>query len=100
MYAIRSYYETAAAASTRDQGAPAPVPETKPDSGQVVQAAGSIDPAQLESIVEKAVTKALNKKITPLTKMMADLEQKGPSMNDVITSYSIHYTKLYEYNKG
>lgn len=76
--------ETAAAASTRDQGTPAPEPAAKPDSVLAVQAAGSIDPAQLEAIVEKAVTTAVNKKITPLTKMMADLEQKGPSMNEIL----------------
>lgn len=76
--------ETIAAPSTLDEETPAPEPAAKPDSGQAVQAAASIDPAQLESIVEKAVTKALNKKITPLTKMVADLEQKGPSMNEIL----------------
>ncbi|MGD9824447.1 hypothetical protein [Desulfobacter sp.] len=76
--------ETGTAASARDEGTPAPEPAATPDSGQAVQAAASVDPAQLESIVEKAVTKALNKKITPLTKMVADLEQKGPSMNEIL----------------
>ncbi|MGX9365080.1 hypothetical protein ACTVJH_03460 [Desulfoplanes sp. PS50] len=81
---LEDFGETIAAASARDEGTPAPEPAAKPDSGQAVQAAASIDPAQLESIVEKAVTKALNKKITPLTKMVADLEQKGPSMNEIL----------------
>ena len=76
--------ETIAPESSRDEGTPGPEPAAKPDSGQAAQAAGSIDPAQLESIVEKAVTTALNKKITPLTKMVADLTQKGPSMNEII----------------
>lgn len=76
--------ETIAAASARDEGIPAPEPAATPDSGQALQAAGSMDQAQLESIVEKAVTRALNKKITPLTKMVADLEQKGPSMNEIL----------------
>ncbi len=76
--------ETIAATSARDEGIPAPEPAATPDSGQALQAAGSMDQAQLESIVEKAVTRALNKKITPLTKMVADLEQKGPSMNEIL----------------
>lgn len=77
--------ETIAAPSARDEGTtPAPEAAATPDSGQAVQAAASIDPARLESIVERAVTKALNKKITPLTKMVADLEQKGPSMNEIL----------------
>ena len=75
--------ETISAASTRDEGKPSPEPASKADSGQAVQTAAAIDPVQLEAIVEKAVTKALNKKITPLTKMVADLEQKSPSMNEI-----------------
>nr|WP_319493420.1 hypothetical protein [uncultured Desulfobacter sp.] len=61
-----------------------PESETTPNSGQAAQMPATIDSAQLEAIVEKAVTKALNKKITPLTKMVADLEQKGPSMNEIL----------------
>ena len=73
--------ETAAA----QESAPAP-PEPSGNTApkQAQSPAGSVDPAQLEAIVEKAVTKALNKKITPLTKMVADLEQKGPSMNEIL----------------
>ena len=59
-------------------------PAVKPVSEQAAQTPATIDSAQLEAIVEKAVTTALNKKITPLTKMVADLEQKGPSINDII----------------
>ena len=61
-----------------------PEPAVKPVSEQAAQTPATIDSAQLEAIVEKAVTTALNKKITPLTKMVADLEQKGPSINDII----------------
>lgn len=50
---------------------------------QVMTPAAATDPARLEAIVEKAVTKALNKKITPLTKMVADLEEKGPTMTEI-----------------
>lgn len=76
--------ETVVAESTRAEEIKTPEPAAKTDSGQAVQTAVSIDPAQLEAIVEKAVTKALNKKITPLTKMVADLEQKGPSINEIL----------------
>lgn len=81
--------ETIAVESSREQGPPASEPGSEPDSGHSLQAAASIgpaqiDPARLESIVENAVTKALNKKITPLTKMVADLEHKGPSMNEIL----------------
>lgn len=76
--------ETAAAKSAQDAGTPplAPPGNTAPE--QAAHPAVSIDPARLEAIVEKAVTKALNKKITPLTKMVADLEQKGPTMNEIL----------------
>ena len=59
-----------------------PVKNTAPE--QTAHPSASIDPAQLEAIVEKAVTKALNKKITPLTRMMADLDQKGPTINEIL----------------
>ena len=42
-----------------------------------------LNKAELEAIVEKSVDKSLNKKITPLIKMLADLEQKDPSFSDV-----------------
>ena len=42
-----------------------------------------LDKAELEAIVERSVEKSLNKKITPLIKMMADLEQKDPSFSEV-----------------
>jgi len=58
-----------------------PAKNTAPE--QAAHPSASIDPAQLEAIVEKAVTKALNKKITPLTGMVADLAQKGPTINEV-----------------
>lgn len=61
-----------------------PEPKTENDSVQAKRTPATINSAQLEAIVEKAVTKALDKKITPLTKMVADLEQKGPSMNEII----------------
>ena len=76
--------ETAAAQSPRDAGPPPPEPAGNTDSGQAAHQAAPIDPAKLEAIVEKAVTKALDKKITPLTKMVADLAQKGPAMNEII----------------
>lgn len=77
--------EIAATQSAWDEGGPAPAGEStaKQDSEQAVQAAAPIDPVRLESIVEKAVTKALNKKITPLTKMVAELAHKGPSINEI-----------------
>ncbi|WP_022668358.1 hypothetical protein [Desulfospira joergensenii] len=42
-----------------------------------------LNKAELEAIVEKSVEKSLNKKITPLIKMMADLEQKDPSFSEI-----------------
>ncbi len=59
-------------------------PRADPDSGQEAQTPASIDPAQLEAMVEKAVTRALNKKITPLTKMVANLEHNDPSMHEIL----------------
>lgn len=71
-------------ASARDAQRPLPEPAGKTDPGQAVHPAAAIDPVQLEAIVEKAVTKALDKKITPLTRMVADLEQKDPTMNEIV----------------
>ena len=76
--------ETAAAQSNRDAGPPPPEPAGNTDPGHAAHPTASIDPAQLEAIVEKVVTKALDKKITPLTKMVADLAQKGPTMNEIV----------------
>lgn len=77
--------ETAAAQSAlEDETPPQPAPGAKNTSpAPAAHTTESIDPAQLEAIVERAVTKALNKKITPLTKMVADLEQKGPTLSDI-----------------
>lgn len=55
-------------------------PEKPKDQGAKVP---FLDKAELEAIVEKSVEKSLNKKITPLIKMMADLEQKDPSFSEV-----------------
>lgn len=76
--------ETAAAQSAPDAGTPPLEPAADTDQDQAVPPPLSIAPAQLEAIVEKAVTRALNNKITPLTKMVADLQQKGPAMNEII----------------
>jgi len=70
--------------AARDAQRPLPESAGKTGPGQAVHPAASIDPVQLEAIVEKAVTKALDKKITPLTRMVADLEQKGPTMNEIV----------------
>ena len=80
---LEDFGETVGTESARDKGTAPHVLGVKPDSEQAAQTPASIDPALLEAIVENAVTKALDKKITPLTKMVADLEQKGPSMNDI-----------------
>ncbi len=68
-----------AAGSDKSQGAaadapPPPAKETAP----------SIDKAELEAIVQKAVETSLNKKITPLTKMVADLSEHGPGPSEII----------------
>jgi len=76
--------EVSADKSVQKEGIKTPEPGAKPESEQAAQTPATIDPGQLEAIVEKVVTKALNKKITPLTKMVADLEQKGPSMSEVV----------------
>lgn len=76
--------EAVEATSAQAEEIKTPEPAANIISEQAEQMSVSIDAAQLESIVEKAVTKALNKKITPLTKMVADLEQKGPSMNEIL----------------
>nr|WP_319394976.1 hypothetical protein [uncultured Desulfobacter sp.] len=70
--------------SAPEEGIKPPATPAKPHSGQAAQTQTAVDPDQLEAIVEKAVTKALDKKITPLTKMVADLAQQGPSMNEII----------------
>ncbi len=75
--------DTATIKSARDRGTPPPAPPGNTAPEQAAHPSASIDPARLEAIVEKAVTKALNKKITPLTRMVADLEQKGPTINEI-----------------
>lgn len=80
---LEDFGVTGGTESAPDKRIEPPTPVAKPDSEQAAQTPASIDPALLEAIVENAVTKALNKKITPLTKMVADLEQKGPSINDI-----------------
>jgi len=77
--------DNAAAKSTQNVRTPEPEPTESTAHTQAAYPAAAIDPAQLEAIVEKAVTKALNKKITPLTKMVADLKQKGPTMNEIFS---------------
>ena len=76
--------DTATIKSAQDAGTPPPVPAGNRPSEQAAHQSTTIDPAQLEAIVEKAVTKALNKKITPLTRIVADLEQKGPTINEIL----------------
>jgi nickel transport protein len=80
---LEDFGEADAATSTQVEEVNTPEPTANMVSEPADQTPTSIDPAQLESIIENAVTKALNKKITPLTKMMADLEQKGPSINEI-----------------
>jgi len=76
--------DTATVKSARDAGTPPIEPAENTAPHQAANPSASIDPAQLEAIVEKAVTKALNKKITPLTKMVADLTQKGPTIDEML----------------
>ena len=76
--------EIAAVESVRDAEPPLPEPGGETAPGQPGHPATTIAPVQLETIVEKAVTKALDKKIAPLTKMVADLEQKGPTINEIV----------------
>lgn len=76
--------ETAAMPSLPDAGTPALGHGGHTDQGQTADPPASIAPAQLEAILENAVTKALDKKITPLTQMVADLAQKGPAMSEII----------------
>ena len=77
--------DTAAAESTPNLRTPPPESTGSTAHTQAAYPAAAIDPAQLEAIVEKAVTKALDKKITPLTKMVAGLEHKGPTMNEIFS---------------
>ncbi|WP_320040461.1 hypothetical protein [uncultured Desulfobacter sp.] len=81
---LEDFGETVTAENTQVEKIDSSEPGAKSDSRQTAQTTVNIDPVQLETIVEKAVTKALNQKITPLTKMVADLEQKGPSMNEIL----------------
>ncbi|NWH05265.1 hypothetical protein [Desulfobacter latus] len=80
---LEDIYDTPTIKNTRDSGTPPPAPPENTAPGQAAHPSVSIDPAQLEAIVEKAVTKALNKKITPLTGMVADLTQKGPTIDKI-----------------
>lgn len=75
--------ESVAGKTSQKEKGPPLEPVAKTDSGQAVHTQVPIDSVQLEAIVEKAVNRALNQKITPLTKMVADLEQKGPSINEI-----------------
>ncbi|MCW8801224.1 MAG: hypothetical protein OQK71_09890 [Desulfobacter sp.] len=75
--------DTARVKIAQDAGTPPPEPAKNTAPEQAAHPSAFIDPVQLEAIVEKAVTKALNKKITPLTKMVANLEQKGPTINEI-----------------
>lgn len=57
----------------------------KDDPKKTVAPAGPcLDDAQLASLVEKAVANAVGQKLKPVMKFMADLEEKGPSVNDVM----------------
>ena len=38
---------------------------------------------QLDQIIEKAVEKALDKKLQPINRMLAQMQNKGPSINDI-----------------
>lgn len=43
-----------------------------------------LDEAELESIVERSVEKVLDRKMKPLMRTMANLEQKGPTVNEIV----------------
>ena len=78
--------DTATIKSAQDAGIPPSEPAVARNTApkQAANPVAAIDPEQLEAIVEKAVTKALNKKITPLSKMVADLAQEGPTINEIL----------------
>lgn len=78
--------EEAASGSGNGQAAtPAQATVPREEPGDVVAGAGPcLSEAQLESIVETAVEKALGHKLKPVMKAMADLEEKGPSVTDVM----------------
>jgi len=76
--------DTATIKSAQDAGIPPSEPAGNTAPKQTANPVAAIDPEQLEAIVEKAVTKALNKKITPLSKMVADLAQEGPTINEIL----------------
>ena len=42
------------------------------------------DTARLESIIEKSVNKALDKRLRPVMMTLSNLEDKGPSVNDIL----------------
>ena len=73
---------------TMDEATPVPAPVVVPageDSENVAPATvPSLSDAQFEAMVERAVDKSLNKKLKPVMTILADMEEKGPSVNDVM----------------
>ncbi len=60
---------------------PAPVKDAAPvERGNVALP----DTAQLESVIEESVNRALDKKLRPMMSILADLEDQGPSVSDIL----------------
>jgi nickel transport protein len=59
-------------------------PQEKEPGTSVTEAAPGLNDARLEAMVERAVETALNRKLTPVMKILADIKEKGPSVNDVM----------------
>jgi len=68
-----------------DKTADAPAAELPPLQPETPNlSAPPADRAEMQSLIEKSVEKSLDRKLKPLLKMMADLQQKGPTVNDIV----------------
>ena len=66
---------------------PAPVKDAAPvERGNVALP----DTAQLESVIEESVNRALDKKLRPMMSILADLEDQGPSVSDILGESAIY----------
>ncbi len=63
---------------------PAAAPAKEETIESVAVPTAGLSEAQLEAIVEKVVDKSLNKKLKPMMTILADMEEKGPSVNDIM----------------
>ena len=76
-----------ASGDASDKTAETSVSAVSPSPPEQVNSGASAVPfsnmAEMESFIEKSLDKSLDKKLRPLVKMMADAQQKGPTLSEI-----------------